>query len=116
MSVTKIRRTRISNYSNIDIGSLRSGADALCDATDPKAIQATRAQKKNFNAARCDFGLEDTPLLLLYRIDNESVPTEKEKGTRSALDTKVDVIGYAIIVPGEKVSNNYASALAIAMN
>ena len=116
LSVTKIRRTRISNFSNIDIGSLRSGADALCDATDPNAIPTTRAQKKNYNAARCDFGLEDIPLLLLYRIDNESAPTEKEKGTRSALGTKVDVIGYAIIVPGEKVSSNYASALAIAMN
>lgn len=116
LSVTKVRRTRIKGFGNVDIGSLRSGADALCDVENLNTPLSARNHKKDYSAARCDVGLEDVPLLLLYRIDKDSAPSRVEKGTRIELGTEVDVIGYAIIVPGEKISNSYASALAIAMN
>ena len=104
-SVGKIERSKKRDKPCIDIGSLRSGRDAICDVIPEMltpdqraAFDATRKNGKNIISARSKFGLEDVPLLLIYCIDKNR---GKESKTRCKIGTDVDVIGFSIIVSGE---------------
>lgn len=103
--VGKIERSRKKDKPCVDIGSLRSGRDAICDVIPESltpdqlaAFNATRKNGKNIISARSKFGLEDKPLLLLYRIDKNR---GKESKLRCKVDTASDIIGFSIIVSGE---------------
>jgi hypothetical protein len=105
VSVGKIERSKKKDKPCIDIGSLRSGRDAICDVVPETltpdqraAFDATRKNGKNIISARSKFGLEDVPLLLIYCIDKNR---GKESKTRCKIGTDVDVIGFSIIVSGE---------------
>lgn len=118
--VGKITRSKKKNSGSpgyIDIGSLRSGRDALCDVVladlthDQKAIFDKAMQSgTNIISARSGIGLQDTPLLLLYRID-------KDKGNETKLREKIvsseDVIGFSIIVPGDSVDTSHVKSLRV---
>ena len=102
----------------MDIGSLRSGRDAICDVIpenltpDQKAaFDSTRKNGKNIISARSKFGLEDRPLLLLYRIDKNR---GKESKLRCKIGTDVDVIGFSIVVSGESLGGgSHAKTLTV---
>ena len=119
-----ISRTRKKNTSWIDIGSLRSGPDALCDVNLKKLdkdqeeeFNKTIKTKKGLAAKRQLFNLEDTPLLLLYRIAKKGgVVSQRSKNTRVPMDAKYDIIGISIIVPGKNIGGNHAKRLTIKMN
>lgn len=103
--VGTIERSRKKDKSCVDIGSLRSGRDAICDVIPEElspeqkaAFDTTRKNGKNIISARSKFGLEDRPLLLLYRIDKNR---GKESKLRCKIGTKNDVIGFSIVVSGE---------------
>ena len=55
-------------------------------------------------------GLEDIPLLLLYRID-------KDKGTDSKYRKKVealhDIIGFSIVISGQELSSDYVKSVTV---
>lgn len=121
-SVGKIERSRKTKPSYIDIGSLRSGPDALCDICPSQLTlkqrnlyQSTVQSKKNIISARGGMGAEDTPLLLLYRIDKERGKDTKA-GTKTKLNSAADIIGFSIIVPGEPSGKTHAKSVTVKLS
>lgn len=118
--VGKIERTKkVSKPQCVDIGSLRSGLDVLCDvdycslSTDQKALcDDTLKNRKNMISRRTDLGLKDTPLLLLYRIDKDG-GKDTPGGRRSKINTVADVIGFSIIIPGESNGASHAKSITV---
>ena len=120
-SVGKITRTKKSPHSEgyIDIGSLRSGRDILCDVQEGQLthdqyvkFKAAMQSGKNLISVRGDIGLSDVPLLLLYRIDKDQGKDTKA-GTRKKLDSCEDIIGFSIIVPGESVGKSHVKSVRV---
>lgn len=117
--VGKIMRTkrRLQAESYIDIGSLRSGRDVLCDVEkdgltpdQKQELETALKNGKNLIYARGRLGLQDVPLLLLYRIDKDQ---GKDTSTRLKLNSSEDIIGFSIIVPGESVGNSHVKSVRI---
>ena len=118
-SVGKITRTKKPPHSEgyIDIGSLRSGRDILCDVQEEKLthdqyvkFKSAMQSGKNLISIRSDIGLCDVPLLLLYRIDKDQ---GKDTKTRQKIDSCEDVIGFSIIVPGESVGKSHVKSVRV---
>jgi hypothetical protein len=118
-SVGKITRTKKPPHSEgyIDIGSLRSGRDILCDVqtetlTHDQYVLFTSAMQsgKNLISVRSAVGLNDVPLLLLYRIDKDQ---GKDTKTRQRINSCEDVIGFSIIVPGESVGKSHVKSVQV---
>ena len=107
----------------IDIGSLRSGLDALCDVDETKLTEEQYAHfksvcksKKDIIYERCNFGLEDKPLLLIYRIKKDGgIPQKRSEHLREKMDAQSDIIGISIIVSGESIGESHAKTLRIRM-
>ena len=107
----------------IDIGSLRSGLDALCDVDETKLTEeqytdfkAVCKSKKDIIYERCKFGLEDTPLLLVYRIKKDGgIPQKRSEHLREKMDSQNDIIGISIIVSGKSIGESHAKTLRIRM-
>ena len=117
--VGKIERSRKKRSSYVDIGSLRSGRDILCDididllSEEKRRMFAERKKSgKDLIGLRCEMGMQDFPLLLLYRID-------KDKGKDSAYRTKIgtvcDIIGFSIVVSGQQASSDYVKTVQVRM-
>lgn len=119
LTVGKVERTRKKNPADyIDIGSLRSGRDAICDVnedslTDEQKIQfkATRKNGRDIISKRSIFNLEDTPLLLIYRIKRDG--GTPRTSNRAKLDLDYDLIGISIIVSGDSIGESHARSLRI---
>ena len=117
-SVGLIERTRKKSKPEwIDIGSLRSGRDALADVDvdflDDKeqAILAEALKNgKDIVAKRSQIGLDDFPLLLLYRIKKDGGEAKK---LRDKMDADYDIIGISIIVSGDGIGGNHAKSIRI---
>jgi hypothetical protein len=121
-SVGKIERSRKTKPVFIDIGSLRSGPDALCDicpsqltAEQRTLYQSTVQTKKNIISARGGMGAEDTPLLLLYRIDKERGKDTKA-GTKTKLNSTADIVGFSIIIAGEPSGKTHAKSVTVRLS
>lgn len=119
ISVGKIERSKKTDSSFIDIGSLRSGLDALCDVIPENLTSAQQAlfretnrTRKQIIFVRGDLGLEDTPLLLLYRIDKER-GKETPAGKKTKLNSKYDIIGFSIIIAGESSGKGHVKAVSV---
>jgi hypothetical protein len=80
-------------------------------AEQKAAFDSTRKNGKNIISARSKFGLEDHPLLLLYRIDKNR---GKESKLRCKIGTDVDVVGFSIVVSGESLGGgSHAKTLTV---
>ncbi len=116
--VGKIERTKkVSKPQCIDIGSLRSGIDVLCDvdyaglsAEQKTLCDQTLRDKKSLISRRADLNLKDTPLLLLYRIDKDG---GKDSVRRAKISTVEDIIGFSVIIPGESDGSSHAKSVTI---
>ena len=117
--VGKIIRTKKKPHAEgyIDIGSLRSGRDVLCDVRrsvltpEQKTLfDAAMQSGKNLISVRGTVGLADVPLLLLYRIDKDQGKTTK---TREKIESSEDIIGFSIIVPGESVGKSHVKSVQV---
>ena len=116
--VGKIERTKkVSKPQCIDIGSLRSGIDVLCDvdyaglSAEQKALcDQTLRDKKSLISRRADLNLKNTPLLLLYRIDKDG---GKDSVRRAKISTVEDIIGFSVIIPGESDGSSHAKSVTI---
>lgn len=114
-----IRRSQKATVeTHVDIGSLRSGLDALCDVREDtltsqqqEDLKKVKLDKKLIISKRCLFDLEDEPLLLIYRI-KKGEGNSKAKH-RKPLQTNEDVIGISIIISGDKVGNHHAKSLRV---
>lgn len=112
-----IERTKHTDSSIIDIGSLRSGTDVLSDVDKTKLehtqlvmLEAAIRDRTNLIERRTQFGLADTPLLLIYRIEKNG---GKESLHRVSPSTSSDIIGFSIVVSGKKLSGSKATRVRI---
>ena len=120
ISVGCIERTRKKGKEYIDIGSLRSGRDAICDVDESgftkeqaEEFRKTRKNGKDIIAKRTKFNLADSPLLLIYRIKKDGgIP---RSNNRVPMNTDTDIIGISIIVSGESIGESHAKSLRIIM-
>lgn len=117
--VGKIERSRKTKPEYVDIGSLRSGPDALCDvkvseldADQLSLYKETVKKRKSIIANRGGLGMEDIPLLLLYRIDKD-LGKETKAGRKKKLDTKEDILGFSIIIAGEPAGGTHARSITV---
>lgn len=104
-NLPRVERSRkVREESHIDIGSLRSGADALCDVDESSLtsgqLEILRQGGRNIDSIRkrALLNLDSTPLLLIYRIDSRSTRASKY---RAPIGTECDIISFSIIIPGE---------------
>lgn len=120
ISVGKIERSvKKSKLPCLDIGSLRSGSDVLCDVDYPNLTQEQKKlcddalkHKKNLISKRSDLGLKDIPLLLLYCIDKDG-GQDSAAGIKTKINSKEDVIGFSIIIPGESDGSTHAKSVTV---
>ena len=120
MPLPKVERSKKSTIGGwIDIGSLRSGSDALCDVdidtlpTEKKRDIREGGINKNVGQKRAMIGLGKVPLLLIYRIDSLS---SRSSATRVPIATPCDVMSFSAIIPGDKHAGGNVSAVRIEMD
>lgn len=116
----QIERTRKTDKNHIDIGSLRSGMDALCDAKvssmddkQKELFQKVCKERKDIISKRAKLNLADSPLLLIYRIKKDGGTPRANSTHRERLHTECDIIGISIIVPGDSIGESHAKSLRI---
>lgn len=116
--VGKIERSKKSKQKKyVDIGSLRSGRDILCDIcvdklnpSKRKLFEIGKKNGKNLVSLRYELGMEDSPLLLLYRIDKNK---GKASTYRLPLETNQDIIGFSIVVSGHETGSDYVKTVHV---
>lgn len=119
--IKKSMRSKLIDEPDIDIGRLRNGTDALCDVEVTKltpeqtAIYLDAKAGSAISASKGRLGLADAPLLLIYRIDKDAPKDSHKKNARprESISTPVDVIAYAIIIPGDGKATAGPSVLSI---
>ena len=121
-SLSKSRRTKLIGEPDIDIDRLRSSKDALCDIAvstlfDWKLDLYNEVNDSGSAISECrgKLGLDDTPLLLLYRIDKDStrIGGKANGKPREDIHTANDIVAYAIILSGDGKTNVGPSSLSI---
>lgn len=111
VSYNKVTRTKKRNSldGEINIGVLRSPADLYADVDLMKLSVELRNEVENniksgvrseYSIIREKLGLEQTPQLIIYKIDKDSKPTENSK--REKLGINTDLIGLYISIPGKR--------------
>ena len=125
-TVNKINRSKKNNQNEadenlLDIGVLRDPMDLFADVdidsiSDPEAKQLILDSISNSNSRgaaglRDRAGLDTTPQLIIYRVDQNSTGT----GTRRDLEAEEDIIGISIYIPGGRIGTSYASSVSIKM-
>lgn len=120
VTVGKIERTiKASKLPVLDIGSLRSGSDVLCDVDynnlsleQKKICDDSLRHRKNLISRRSDLGLKDIPLLLLYCIAKDG-GKDSPAGKKIKMNSQEDVIGFSIIIPGESDGSTHAKSVTV---
>lgn len=125
-SVNKINRSKKINKdeldNTLDIGVLRDPMDLFADV-DIDTIEDLNVKEliltaiSNSKAAgatglRDRTGLDTTPQLIIYRVDQNSATTSE---TRRNLEANEDVVGISIYIPGGRIGTSYASSISIKM-
>ena len=125
-SVNKINRSKKDNQNEadaniLDIGVLRDPMDLLADVDISSVGDLDLKQRildsisnsisKGAAGLRDKAGLDTTPQLIIYRVDQHSTGS----GTRRDLEAKEDVIGISIYIPGGRIGTSYASSVSIKM-
>ena len=125
-SVNKINRSKKRNQNEaddnlLDIGVLRDPMDLLADVDidsieDPEVKQLilnsiSNSISRGAAGLRDRAGLDTTPQLIIYRVDQNSTGS----GTRYNLEADEDIIGISIYIPGGRIGTNYASSVSIKM-
>lgn len=123
ISVNKIVRSRkkLKKQINdiIDLGVLSNPSDMIADIDLAKQsndyIERFKREKnveKAFPKLRFDAGMGKTPQLFLYIVDKDSKAPEKTK-TRVDLNSKEDIAGLWINIPGAPRGTNYVTKVTI---
>lgn len=117
VAIGKIERTKKKDKEHIDIGSLRSGIDAISDVNEEKLTDEEKQtlknllkKKKDIIPTRSKLQLDDSPLVLIYRIKKDG---GKPSARREIINSDVDIIGISIIVSGDGIGGNHAKTLRI---
>ncbi|MBR4732791.1 MAG: Z1 domain-containing protein [Lachnospiraceae bacterium] len=120
IKVGQIERTRKTGKDYVDIGALRSGLDALCDANvatmneeQKELFKRVCKERKDIISERANLNLENTPLLLIYRVKKDGGTPRANSVHRERLNTECDIIGISIIVSGDSIGDSHAKSLRI---
>lgn len=116
--VGKVNRSRLIDASDADsvgIGVLRDPNDLLADAVLAAPLGTATPSVVEITRARNGAGLQNTPQLLLYRIDRNSEVLASESTERGKLDVPEDLIGVSIWMPGGKrvSTHNFATHVSV---
>lgn len=121
LSVAKVSRSRKKSNENesefIDIGVLRGPKDLISDIRIDQYNQIEDEQLKKEMiknpkiSHRNRFGLNKTPQLTFYCIDQDS--KGKSNALRSDLKAKGDLIGVVVTIPGGERNQNYVKSIRI---
>ena len=110
--VIRSKKKQDNDDGIIRIGALRAPKDlyADIDLTDAKLTNAEKQQinqgfTSEYQKIRNMCGLDKTCLLVVYIIDKDSVPKNPNSKTREPLNTKHDVVGLAVVIPGDDELN-----------
>lgn len=111
-AVHRTKKIRISDH--IDIGSLRSGTDVLCDvdvhSVQAETLEKALKEKKDLVLKRSVLDLMDVPLLLLYRIKKDGGKATKQ---RTVIGSKYDVVGFAVVISGLALGKDHTSFVRV---
>ena len=117
ISVGKIERTKKKTKEHIDIGSLRSGIDAIADVDETilndkeqEILKDVLKTRKDIIPKRSHLRLDDIPLILIYRIKKDGGKPSKQ---REIINSVYDIIGIGIIISGDGIGGNHAKSLRI---
>ena len=111
-SIGKVNRSAKSREKNaVNIGVLRDPADLYADINPDEVSEETREKllkgglkSTDVDEVRYEAGLQDTPLLIIYRINKHSQAKRKGKESkptgREDLNTSEDLIGLCVNIPG----------------
>ncbi len=111
----KVERTRKRAITDvIDIGSLRSGRDGICDiesySADNSYLVELGRKGKHIEMVRSKLGYADIPLLLVYCIDHQG---GRENGNNMKLGTTVDVASYAVVIGGDLANSDHVESVRV---
>jgi len=113
--LNKVQRSaKTINNDFVNIGVLRGPSDAYADIefTNPEDKKRRNASNERIADIREDYGLDNTPQLIIYRIHKKSKVRNRTKETsRIDLHFDEDIIGVYIRVPGSSSSRPNAKAL-----
>lgn len=122
LSVNKVNHTQrgLRRDDTINIGVLRSPEDFLTDIPiespeEEKEIKESlngSHKLSDINNLRGKFGLSQTPQLVLYVINKDSIPREGTKN-RYPLNAVEDIVGFSINITGEREGNSTVRAVTI---
>lgn len=100
----------------IDIGTLRALKDLVADI-DKSVLDAYKKEitkQEHVDEIRKNAGMNNVPLLLIYRIDgNSKAAITIDKDLREDMNFGSDIIGIQICVPGEQYNSNFRKKLTI---
>lgn len=104
----------------IDIGVLRSIKDLVADVPGETVKSVLNGQnlttQKQVDDIRKRAELDNTPLLVLYRIDKKStVQNASERSSRVPLDLNTDLIGVQVCVPGIQKGRSFSKTLTVTL-
>ncbi len=117
--VNRSKKTTTSDDSIIDIGALRALKDCVADVPaafieEFKKENGPISKQEHVDIIRKKAGMENIPVLIIYRIDKDSkVHGRNDKNQRADIDMPFDIIGIQICVPGEQVNADFCRKLTI---
>lgn len=117
--VNRSKRFRTSVDGSIDIGVLRSLKDCVADVDgvyieDFKSRNGAGISKQSHvDEIRKNAGVENVPVLIIYRIDQNSTVQGGKGKDRANLDTDFDIIGLHMCIPGEQANVNFRKRITI---
>ena len=97
--VTRTKLVPGSNGEIVSIGVLRQPDDLIADIDELNPEEKKVVLMKDIRDLRSSKGFEKTPLLVIYRIDKDSEPTNKLSKRREKLNFSHDIIGINILIP-----------------
>lgn len=121
ISINKINRTRRyedAGDGTINISSLHSFDDFLSDISVKKEDQGILSEMKNvkhntpsLNLLREKLGMGNTPQLVIYIIDKNSMP--RNNSNRYPINAVEDLVGFSINIPGIRKGKSTIQSLTI---
>lgn len=121
ISINKINRTRRyedAGDGTINISSLHSFDDFLSDISMKKEDQGILSEMKNvkhntpsLNLLREKLGIANTPQLVIYIIDKNSMP--RNNSNRYPINAVEDLVGFSINIPGIRKGKSTIQSLTI---
>ena len=97
--VTRTKLVPGSKGEIISIGVLRQPDDLIADIDELNPEEKKVMLMGDIRDLRRSKGFEKTPLLVIYRIDKDSEPTNKLSKRREKLNFSHDIIGINILIP-----------------